>query len=30
MAGTNNDVTETGDYVTFIAGKQPVINHVTQ
>jgi hypothetical protein len=29
-AGTNNDVTGTDDYVTFIAGKQPVINHVTQ
>jgi len=28
-AGTNNDVTGTDDYVTFIAEKQPVINHVT-
>ena len=30
MAGTNNDVTETVAYVTFITQKQPVINDVTQ
>jgi hypothetical protein len=30
VSNTNNDVTGTGDYVTFIAEKQAVINYVTQ